>query len=480
VQESFAMRETGSATEEALRGEAVELMRRALALGPGTPEAVNMLATAAMEGSLPEFAEEILRGVLREHPGEAASLHLLGCALRDQCRYEEAVAALRGAVAMKGDVATFHVSLGDALRRQGVLGESVRHCERALALEPENAHGHFTRGNTLYQLGRFDGALAAYRRALAIDPMHAGAHRNAGVSHFLRGDFAGGYDDYEWRWKLRGFRGTLEGLGRPMWNGEALAGRTLLVHAEQGLGDTVQFVRYVPRIVKDGGRIVLQVRRSLVRLMKRVAGVDEVVVRGEALPGFDVHCPMLSLPRVFGTTVGTIPNGVPYLEPSASCERGAVTPGKPGALSVGVTWMGNSRFTENRLRSIAFQDFATLFDVPGVCFYRLHTRDGGETAACVHPNLADPTEKFTDLAETAKFVRTLDLVISVDTVVAHLAGAMGKPVWTLVSFAPDWRWMLGRSDSPWYPTMRLFRQEAPGEWGSVLTQVKAMLETQHR
>jgi Tfp pilus assembly protein PilF len=426
-----------------------------------------------MEGSLPGFAEEILREVLGGHPEEAESHHLLGCALRDQWRYEEAAAAIRRAMEIAGEAAAFHVSLADTLRREGALAESLRHCERALMLEPGSAHAQFTWGNTLYQLGRFEEALAAYRRAVEIDPEHAAAHRNIGVSHFLRGEFAEGYGEYEWRWKLRGFRGTLERLGRPLWEGQRLAGRTLLVHAEQGLGDSVQFVRYVPEIEKDGGRIVVQVRRPLVRLMERVAGVDAVVVRGEALPEFDVQCPMLSLPRMFGTKVATIPNRIPYLGEGAVRERTA------GPLRVGVAWRGNWRHSEDRMRSIAFREFAALFDVVGVEFFRLHRREAEETEACAHPNLADPTEGFWDLAETAAFVGTLDLVIAVDTVIAHLAGAMGKAVWTLVPVAPDWRWGIRGEESAWYPTMRLFRQGVAGAWGGVMARVKTALQ-RHR
>jgi Flp pilus assembly protein TadD len=462
------------ASETALRKEAEGLLRTALALVPPTPAAVNMLATAAMEASLPDFAEEIVREVLRASPGESASHHLLGCALRDQGRFEEAAATLLQAIARDGNVAAFHLSLADTLRRQGELERSFSHCRRALELEPENAHGHFTLGNTLYQIGQFDAALGAYRRALLIDPSHAGAHRNVGVSLFLRGEFAEAYEEYEWRWKLKGFRGSLERLRRPMWNGEPLAGRTLLIHAEQGLGDTVQFVRYLPQIAKDGGRILLQVQRPLARLLERISGVDAVVARGEPLPGFDVHCPLMSLPRVFATEMETIPKGVPYLDIAPAMQSDRTAP-----LRVGVAWAGNPRHTEDRLRSIPFRGFATLFNVPNVQFYRLHTRGPAEEP-CVHPHLVDPTEGFTDLAETAAFMQTLDLVISVDTVIAHLGGALGKPTWTLLPFAPDWRWMLDRTDSPWYPTMRLFRQTAPGQWPALMDQINSQLKSHRR
>jgi Flp pilus assembly protein TadD len=458
--------------DDTLRQEAERLLRQALTLSERTPEAIMLLAVAVIDASLPEFAETILRDLLRDHPTHSAAHHLLGCALRDQCRYESAAESLRQAIALDPHRPAFHMDLADTLRRQGALDESRLYAQQALTLSPENAHAHFTLGNTLHQLGHFVESHEAYERALAIDPNHAAAHRNRAVSHFLHGNFPAGYTDYEWRWKLKGFRGTLERLQKPAWNGEPLAGRTLLLHAEQGLGDTVQFIRYVPLIAKEQGRVIVQVQPPLVRLLERLQGIDAVVARGDALPPFDLHCPLLSLPRIFQTTLETIPHRIPYLHIPESTHA----PSDSSTLHVGVAWAGNPRHTGDRLRSIPLTEFRSLFDLPGIRFYRLHTTDSHAPESSAHPHLLDPTAAFTDLATTAGFMHTLDLVISVDTVIAHLAGAMGKPVWTLLPFIPDWRWLLDRDDSPWYPTMRLFRQTTRGDWSTVLLNVRQRLK----
>jgi len=262
---------------------------------------------------------------------------------------------------------------------------------------------------------------------------------------------------------------------KPQWDGRALEGRTLLLHAEQGLGDAIQFIRYLPLMSQRGGRIIIECYAELQRLFQIMAGRCQIVACGQPLPAFDLHCPLLSLPRVFGTTLSNIPHVVPYLHPDAEEARKwhHRLLWQSRLVNVGLAWMGNPAHKNDRSRSIKLARLAPLGQVPGVRFFSLQK---GEAAAETKTppsgmELVDWTQELKDFADTAGLIANLDLVIAVDTAVVHLAGAMGKPVWTLLPFVPDWRWLLEREDSPWYPTMRLFRQNSWGDWDSVITRV---------
>jgi hypothetical protein len=268
----------------------------------------------------------------------------------------------------------------------------------------------------------------------------------------------------------------------PAWRGESLAGRTIFLHAEQGFGDAIQFVRYVPMVVAraraEGGRVMLGCRHQLSRLFE-IPGVDAIVQLGQALPSpVDVQCPLMSLPMVFGTTLETIPNAVPYLAAPAdrvdAWRRRVDDDGTGSNVRVGLAWAGNPALARDRIRSAAFRDFAPLSTVPNVAFYGLQLgRDDRDDTP--RPRLIDHTERLTDWTETAALVANLNLVISVDTGVAHLAGALAQPTWTLLPFAGEWRWLTDRTDSPWYPTVRLFRQQRGGDWSGVIREVAAEL-----
>jgi len=296
----------------------------------------------------------------------------------------------------------------------------------------------------------------------------------------VRGDFLQGWEEYEWRWKTKDAAFPERNFAQPQWDGSPLEGRTLLLHAEQGLGDAIQFIRYLPLVAQNGGNIVLECQPELQRLFQRMAPDLPVLAMGQALPAFDVHCPLMSLSRVFSTDLGNIPQTVPYLHADAAEAAlwGERLAGLGSSLKVALVWAGNPTNKNDRKRSLKLASLAPLAEVPGVRFISLQKGDATAEARTLPAGVAliDVAEDLKDFADTAALLANLDLVISVDTAVVHLAGAMGRPVWTLLPFAPDWRWLLGRADSPWYPTMRLFRQPAIGDWDAVIAEVREQLQ----
>lgn len=355
--------------------------------------------------------------------------------------------------------------------------------ERAHAIDPTHQGartcltlGHIAAGTHHVERENWAGALAAYRRALAIDPHHAGAHFNLGWELLRQGQFEEGWREYEWRWRWKKFGHPPRAFGQPQWRGEPLDGARILLHAEQGYGDTIQFVRYAPLVARRGGVVIVEADRSLARLLATVPCVAQVVAKGESLPAFDWHCPMMSLPLAFGTTLDTIPAEVPYVH----LEAGSSGPANAAdsRTRVGIVWAsGSPDDARYQRRSIPFELLAPLRQIDAVQWYSLQK---GPAAAAVAASPAawpiiDLSPSIHDFADTARFIAGLDLVISVDTSVAHLAGAMGKPVWILVSRPCDWRWLVGRTDSPWYPSARLFVQPAPGQWAPVIAQLAAAL-----
>lgn len=283
-----------------------------------------------------------------------------------------------------------------------------------------------------------------------------------------------GFTEYESRWQKED--NPARPFSQPLWDGSSLEGKTILLHGEQGLGDQIQFIRYVPLVAQYQGRIVVECSPPLVRLFTSVAGIYQLIARGEDLPTFDVHAPLMSLPRILGTTLETVPAQIPYLYPTASISLRLETPPST-SLKVGIVWAGSPFFKGNYKRFCPLSYFLNLLNVPNIAFYSLQKEPQVEELTKLSPPLPiqDLGTQMNDFADTAFVLQQLDLVISVDTAVAHLAGALGKPVWLVLSFSPDWRWMLKREDSPWYPTMRLFRQSQFGDWQGVFEQVEQAL-----
>ncbi len=414
-----------------------------------------------------------------------------GVLLTDLNRWEAAVASFDEAIAANPAHADALCNRGVALERLDRPDAALASYDRALRLDPAHVLALANRGNVLRQLQLVNSALSSCNRAIALSPNLAAAHQNKAMALLSLGELETGWAELEWRWKnennalfaeRRGFR-------QPLWLGEAApSGRTLLLHSEQGMGDTLQFCRYAPMAARSGAEVVLEVPQPLVSLMSTLEGVSRVVARGAPLPDFDLHCPLMSLPLAFKTTLGSIPANVPYLHADAHKSRlweerlGART-----GLRVGLVWSGGFRpnqpeiwAVDNR-RNIPLAMLAPLRH-PAVEFYTLQKGEPAESELAKlrsnrwdGPPLIDFTDRLHDFADTAALIEQLDLVISVDTSTAHLAGALGKPVWILNRFDTCWRWLLDRPDSPWYPTARIYRQESAGNWASVVRQVAADL-----
>lgn len=470
--------------------EAAACYARAITLKPHYPEAFLNLGNVLMDKG--RFADAALayrhaaEGDLRPEtagsgaqPSSQFRAHAwtnLGIALKKQGDYDAALDAHRRAIALAPDYAVAHNNLGVLLQDRGRFNEAMAAHREAIRLDPKFGTAHSNLGVALKEQGRIPEAIAAHRRAVAAEPDHPKVHFNLAAALLMAGEFDEGFAEYEWRWK-----GGVPGLKdrnflQPQWDGAALAGRTLLLHAEQGFGDTLQFVRLARSIVKDGGKVVLEAPRALLELVRTASGIDQVVATGATLPAFDVHLPLMSLAHVLGTRLHTIPAEVPYLTPAPLlADAWRLRLQRRAGLKIGVVWAGNRRHTHDHQRSIPIDMLLPALAMTGVELYSLQKepRPGDREvidglADCV----TDLSPLLRDFAETAAAVSALDLVITVDTAVAHLAGALGRPVWTILPFALDWRWMLERDDSPWYPTMRLFRQPRPGDWDSVIARVQ--------
>ncbi|HTX48875.1 MAG TPA: tetratricopeptide repeat protein, partial [Caulobacteraceae bacterium] len=374
-----------------------------------------------------------------------------------------------------------HYNLGILLEELGRPVEAEASFRAALHQQPASFEAIVGLAVVLRHLGRVAEAEACLGEALSLRPNDAEAHLNLACTLLLAGRLAEGWEHFEWRWKTR-----LSARARDpstLWTGEPIRGRTILLHGEQGFGDTLQFCRYAPLVAANGATVVLEVPRPLVRLMSRLPGVAEVVAHGDPSPPFELHCPMMSLPLVTGTTLETIP-GASYLvaEPMLAAEWRERL-GALAGLKVGLVWAGGRREDPNLAaldarRSITLEMLAPLRAVRGASFVSLQKGDPAAQAASQPRGVAlhDFTAELEDFADTAALIDGLDLVISVDTSVAHLAGGLGKPVWLLNRFDTDWRWLLNRDDSPWYPSLRQFRQPSPGEWNPVVDAVRDALE----
>jgi tetratricopeptide (TPR) repeat protein len=477
----------GSALRNLGRFEAAALScRRALALQPNVAEAHNNLGAALAGLKRWDEAVASYREALRLQPQQASVHNNLGAALAELDRLDEAAASLREAIRLRPTWADAHNNLGNVLRRLERLDEAASAYREAVRLQPDLADGHNNLALTFADLGQTDAALASYERALQLRPESSEYHKNRALTLLAQGDLQRGWAEFEWRWGCAEL--PVRPLGRPEWDGAPLNGRTILLHAEQGLGDTLHFVRYVPLVRQRGGKVVLAVQRALVPLLRGLGGVESLVAQGDTLPAFDVHAPLLSLPRIFGTTLDNIPAAVPYLAADPALvehwkrELGALASLRElSSWRIGIAWHGSATHKRNRQRSIPLAHFAALAQVPGVQLFSLQKGPGQEQLAEVAGRFAvvdlgrrldEQTGPFLD---TAAVMKNLDLVICCDSAPAHLAGALGVPVWVGLSFAPDWRWLQGREDSPWYPTMRLFRQPRPGAWDKVFERMAEAL-----
>ena len=458
----------------------------ALKIDPNIPQTAYNLGKVFEEKGQAKEAIEHYQQALVAQPDFVPALINLAVALQEKGELLEAVNLYRRALEVQPHSWEALNNLGTVLQEQGNLEEALEYYHKALELLPDFVEAINNLGRTFLEKGAVEDAIACYRRVIDLSPEHASAHLNVSLALLLAGDLENGLAEYEWRWQIKEFQtghsSFLTGPDntvaareyRPLWDGSDLQGKTILLHAEQGLGDSIQFVRYAAIVQSKGGRVIVGCYSQLTRLFSTVSGIDLLIVKGEPIPAFDVQVPMLSLPHILGTTRSTIPGNTAYLTAPADCEF-ALLPDRK--FKVGIVWAGNPKHRKNTQRSCSLSAFLPLLDVSGVSFYSLQKELSEADRALLHQtSIVDLSPHFGDLADTAAAIAQLDLVITVDTAVAHLAGALGKPVWILLAFSPDWRWLLEREDSPWYPTARLFRQSIRGEWEGVFERVIEALE----
>jgi tetratricopeptide (TPR) repeat protein len=449
--------------------EAVATLQAAVAVRPRHAGAQANLARALLADGHPAQATIALDRLNKLDPQHAEIDFLRGTALSARGESALAIEALQRAVARNPSHAAAWLNLGNACADLDRLDAAEQHCRTAIRLAPDLVEAHASLGFVLTSLGRLDAAIAACDTAIALRPDYAQAQWNTAVAALLAGDFALGFEKYEWRKRHDRFRHDFVDLPGSQWDGGDPAGRTILVHAEQGFGDTIQLARYLPLIAARGGTPVLACERPLIPLLAGMAGVT-VVPKDALPPPYDDWIDQMSLPRVFGTTLETIPTAAGYLR-ADQARVAAWRATLPEGRSVGLAWGGNPAHSNDRRRSLPASELDRILAVPGINFVNLQV---GSRAGEI--GLPDLTSRLIDYADTAALIAALDLVIAVDTSVVHVAGALGRAAWVMLPFAPDWRWMLGRDDTPWYASLRLFRQPAPGEWDAVTTAVAASLE----
>ena len=438
--------------------EALASYDRALAVRPDHAEALSNRGDALRGLGRLEDALASYDRALAMRPDYAEVLSNRGNVLKALRRFDDALASYDTALRLSPDNPATLSNRAVTLQALDRLDEALASCDRALALNASSIEALNNRASVLQEQRCFDEALATYDRAIAIAPDYAEAQANRAFLLLLTGDFAKGWPAYEWRRKLPSW--VERGFTQPEWSGEDIAGKRLLLHAEQGFGDTIQFARYAGLAAMRGADVVLEVQPSLAPLLGGLFGVEMVAAGRDRLPPFDLHCPLLSLPHMFATTMATIPGGVPYIVAPADRIAAWASRLPTDGLRVGLAWSGHPDNARDHERSIPFARLAPLIDIPGTRFVSLQKDVRAADVDDFHRsrNLIDLHGELRDFADTAAIIAQLDLVITVDTAVAHLAGAMGKPVWVLLPRVPDFRWLLDRTTSPWYPSARLFRK----------------------
>jgi len=459
---------------------AVACFRRAVELCPAFCEAWNNLGNTLSEQGDVDGAADCYRRAFTAQPQFAGAHFNYAQALDRLGRYDEAISAFGRAIELAPRSAEFYNGYARTLDRLGRFDEAVAAFRRATELAPRNAEFYNGLGLALYESQHIDEALAAYDQAIRLRPEFALPRYNRSHAWLLLGDCARGWAEYEWRWKLPEI--TAPPYAQPRWDGSVKPESTILLEAEQGLGDTIQFVRYVPLVKERVGKVVLRCQNPLAPLLKKLSGIDRVISRDEPVGEFDTWSPLMSLPLLFNTTLDSIPNPVPYLVADEGLVRfWQERLRRVDGIRVGIHWQGNPAFSRDRFRSIPLASFEPLAGIAGVRLISLQKGFGSEqlNPHSVRFPVIDLQLKLDEVhgpfLDTAAILHCLDLVITSDTALAHLAGALGVETWLAVPRVPEWRWLSGREDSPWYPTLSLFRQRCVGQWGDVFTEMTAAL-----
>ena len=409
---------------------------------------------------------------------DAQFLNNVGLTLYAQGSYADALKNLVSALELEPHNPIVYNNLGVCYFSLDQFESAIQSYLRAISLDPSYVEAHNNLGNALVKLFQHEEALKSYDHALALDPGYVEAYWNKALALLQLGWYSEGWVLHESRWAKPSFQPIVRNFPQPIWDGSfSIAGKTLLLHAEQGLGDTVQFVRYVAKVQALGARIVLEVQAPLVPLLDGLFFVEALIKQGDPMPPFDCHCPLMSLPMAFQTLLTTIPSAVPYLKPSPDKDRfWSEQLGPTSQLRVGLVWSGDLRHQNDKHRSIALAEL--LAALPSGCAYvslQSEIRDSDRQVLEDSERLVHFGPELKDFSDTAALCAQMDVVVCVDTSVAHLSGAMGKPTFLMLPYNPDWRWLLKRTDSPWYPTMKLFRQSQLGSWQSALENVSADL-----
>ena len=452
---------------------------RAIERGPDLASAHYNYGLAATALKQFQSAQPAFERALDLMPDFAPALFELGCLHQIQNKDAMAETYYRSAIAADPALVEARANLGNILRARSALEEAVVHYDAALAEAPDHAAVHGNRGVALQELGDPVGALNAYDRALALDPENPEIERNRAQVLLQMGRLAEGWRAFEWRWKTKHFAGIRRDWSCSQWDGRPQADATVLVHAEQGFGDTIQFARYLPLIANRVGRVVVECPAPLMKLIARCEGVDDVIATGSPLPTCDFHIPMMSLPGAFATELDSIPCDIPYLKATHELrDAWSERVNGQGQFRVGLVWKGSHHHQRNNWRSPGLAALRSLFEVQNVYWVSLQKDDEANDLRTqgMASRLLALGGRLGDFSDTAAAMAHLDLIISPDTAVAHLAGAIGRPVWLILPHVAEWRWLMGRDDSPWYPTMRLFRQHTQGDWTEAVGRMVADLQ----
>jgi Flp pilus assembly protein TadD len=461
--------------------DAIHLYLRGLAIDPSDAGGFRCLGTAYKKQGRLDLAAACFRRAVELCPAFPEAWNNLGNTLSEQGDLPAAADCFLRACRIQPEFAGAHFNYAHVLSGMGRFDASIAACRRAIELAPRSAEFYNGLGIVLFDSQRIDEALAAYDQALALRPDFASARFNRSLAWLTKGDFARGWSEYEWRWKLPGAPSTAP-YPQPKWDGALAPDATILLDAEQGLGDTIQFARYAPLVKARVGRVILRCQAPLVGLLSSLCGVDRVIGQDQPLPSFDAWLPLLSVPQFFTSSLETIPRAVPYL----SVDDSLVQFWRPrierfAGLRVGIHWQGNPAFLKDRFRSMPLACFEPLGRLPGIQLISLQKGAGSEQLT--HRTVTFPvvdlelksTEFHAPFLDTAAIVRCLDAVVTSDTSLAHLCGALGVETWLAVPHVPEWRWLLDREDTPWYPTLRLVRQSQVGQWGGVFVRIAAAL-----
>ncbi len=463
--------------------EALASYDRAIELRPSYAKALSNRGNVLREMKRFEEALASYDRAIALRPDFAEAYSNRGLAVESLKRFDEALASYDRALTLRPEFAEAHTNRGLTLQKLKRFDEALASHERALAVKPTYAEAYSNRGLVLEELKRFDEALASYARAIALRPDFAQAHHNESLCRLRIGDLRRGWEKHEWRWETGQLDKARRNFSQKQWLGtDEIAGKKIFVHAEQGFGDTIQFCRYVPLVAERAAQVILEAPKPLRNLMSMLPGVSRIVSTGEPLPDFDMHCPLLSLPLAFGTELATIPAATPYLQvPPDAVTRWSHKLGAKIRPSIGFAWSGSPTHLNDHNRSVGLELLlSAVAGIDATCVSLQREVRAGERALLQRSGIRHFGEELRDFADTAALMANLDLVISVDTSVAHLAGALAKPVWILLPHIPDWRWLLDRNDSPWYPTARLFRQGESRSWDGVMMQIRAALENHVR